>query len=234
MFGWTGWPTPGTGGARPAACALAWLHHPEQGPQCAGITLIATKNETRVSTEETNRNATPLPYGPARQALDLAVRRLDAAELARDPNEMSEALAGISRCYRTLSAWAPAIEYMRQALRWTHAVGGVDQRVELLCELAELACCSAEVCQATDSRDAHIARESARDRAFEAARMAIHAADAHWEIKVLLRLSDVLDRCGDHDDAIALQTRVLTLISKHPDVALESVALVSPAPAQLM
>lgn len=196
--------------------------------------MIATKNETRVSTEETNRTALALPYGPARQALDFAVRRLDAAELERDPHEMSEALAGISRCYRALSAWAPAIEYMQQALRWTHAVGGVDQRVELLCELAELACSSAEACQTLDSRDAHIARECARDRAFEAARLAIHAADAHWEIKVLLRISDVLDRCGDHDDAIALQTRVLTLISQNPDVAADAVALVSAAPAQLM
>jgi tetratricopeptide (TPR) repeat protein len=196
--------------------------------------MIATKNETRVSAEETHRTALPLPHGPARQALDLAVRRLDAAELERDPDEMSAALAGISRCYRALSAWAPAIDYMQQALRWTHAVGGVDQRVELLCELAELACSSAEACDAADSRDAHIARECARDRAFEAARMAIHAADAHWEIKVLLRASDVLDRCGDHDDAIALQTRVLRLISQHPDVAVDSAALVSAAPAQLM
>jgi tetratricopeptide (TPR) repeat protein len=196
--------------------------------------MIATKIETRAHPEETNRTVTPLPYGPARKALDLAVRRLDQAELQRDPSEMSEALAGISRCYRTLAAWAPAIDYMKQALRWTHAVGGVDQRVELLCELAELACSSADASETAESREVHIARECARDRAFEAARIAMHAADAHWEIKVLLRVSDVLDRCGDHDDAIALQTRALTLISQHPDVAVDSTALVSAAPAQLM
>ena len=40
----------------------------------------------------------------------------------------------------------------------------------------------------------------------------------HWEIKVLLRASDVLDRCGDHDDAITLQTRAMELMVRHPDV----------------
>jgi tetratricopeptide (TPR) repeat protein len=196
--------------------------------------MLATKTETRVTPEEANRTAPPLPHGLARKALDLAVRRLDEAESQREPNEMSEALAGISRCYRALSAWAPAIDYMQQALRWTHAVGGVDRRVELLCEMAELACSSADASEAADSRETHMARECARDRAFEAARIAIHAADAHWEIKVLLRVSDVLDRCGDHDDAIALQTRALSLISQHPEVALDSAALVSAAPTQLM
>jgi len=46
-----------------------------------------------------------------------------------------------------------------------------------------------------------------------------HAADPHWEIKVLLRASDALDRCGDHDDAITMQTRAMALMMRHPDVA---------------
>ena len=63
------------------------------------------------------------------------------------------------------------------------------------------------------------ARELARDMAFEAARVAAHAADPHWEIKVLLRASDALDRCGDHDDAITLQTRAMSLMARHPDIS---------------
>ncbi len=154
-----------------------------------------------------------LPYGPARVALDLAVRRLDQAELEREPSEMSDALAGIARCYRSLSAWSPALDYMQQALRWAHVSGGVDQRVDLLCELAELACATSDSILAPDGQEARAARECARDHAFEAARVAVHAADSQWEIKVLLRVSDVLDRCGDHDDAVTLQTRALTLMS---------------------
>jgi len=165
--------------------------------------------------------APPLPYGPGRAALDLAVRRLDEAEQERQPAAMSDALAGIARCYRSLSAYAHAMDFMRQALRWSYALGSVDQRVELLCELAELSCSAAEQPTNDDDaeRQARSARELARDMAFEAARVGTHAADPHWEIKVLLRASDVLDRCGDHDDAITLQTRAMTLMVRHPDVS---------------
>lgn len=149
-----------------------------------------------------------------RTALDLAVRRLDEAELTRDPAEMSEALSGIARCYRAMSAWSAALDYMQHALRWTHAVNGVDQRVGLLCELAELACSAADAAETSDPQASRAARDSARDRSFEAARFAMQASDPQWEIHVLLRISDVLDRCGDHDDAIALQTRAMTLMTR--------------------
>jgi tetratricopeptide (TPR) repeat protein len=179
--------------------------------------LIATHDEPPEPSE-----IAPRPYGRARTALDLAVRRLDEAEHEhkREPAAMSEALAGIARCYRALSAYPTAMDFMHQALRWSHALGGVDQRVELLCELAEL---SGEAAHAADGEDAErqrrLALDCARDMAFEAARVAAHAADPHWEIKVLLRASDVLDRCGDHDDAITMQTRAMTLMVSHPDVA---------------
>lgn len=173
------------------------------------------------------------PYGPARVALDLAVRRLDEAELNREPSEMSEALAGLARCYRSLSAWSPALDYMQQALRWAHVSGGVDQRVNLLCELAELACSTSESILAPDGQESRAARECARDHAFEAARVAVHAADPQWEIKVLLRVSDVLDRCGDHDDAITLQTRALTLMSR-PDAGRDARQPHAATPPQLM
>ena len=38
-------------------------------------------------------------------------------------------------------------------------------------------------------------------------------------MKLLLRASDVLDRCGDHDDAVLLQQRALVLLGlNHPDL----------------
>ena len=163
-----------------------------------------------------------LPYRPGRAALELAVRRLDEAERQRQPAAMCEALAGIGRCYSALSAYPQAMDFMRQALRWSYALGSVDQRVELLCELAELACTAAEyvdVDEEDGERQARAARDLARDMAFEAAKVAAHAADPHWEIKVLLRASDALDRLGDHDDAVTLQTRAMTLMVRHPDVS---------------
>ncbi|MBL8317600.1 MAG: hypothetical protein JNJ42_04305 [Burkholderiaceae bacterium] len=174
-----------------------------------------------------------LPYGPARVALDLAVRRLDEAERLRDPTQMCEALAGLSRCYRSISAWSPALDYMQQALRWAHVAGDLALRVGLLCELAELAVATADAILAPEGRESRAALECARDHAFEAARLAVHAADAQWEIQVLLRVSDLLDRCGDHDDAITLQTRALTLISRRPEAPVEPQPQFA-APSQLM
>jgi tetratricopeptide (TPR) repeat protein len=194
--------------------------------------LIATQDEPQEPPQATT-NAPILPYGPARTALDLAVRKLDEAERDREPAAMSEALAGIARCYRALSAFATAMDFMHQALRWSHAMGGVDQRIELLCELAELSCETADHVDGEDNESqARSARELSRDMAFEAARVAVRAADPHWEIKVLLRASDVLDRCGDHDDAIMLQTRAMSLMVRHPDVA-DAIAYEQSA-AQLM
>jgi len=39
----------------------------------------------------------------------------------------------------------------------------------------------------------------------DAARLAGQTTEPHWEVKLLLRASDVLDRCGDHDDAVLMQ-----------------------------
>jgi hypothetical protein len=181
--------------------------------------LIATQDEKPQGPTEAAADAPGLPYGPGRIALDLAVRRLDEAELTREPSAMCDALAGIARCYRSLAAFAASMDFMEQALRWSYAIGGVDQRVQLLCELAELSCEAAEAAQINDDeRQARVAREFARDMAFEAARVGAHSTDPHWEIKILLRASDVLDCCGDHDDAITMQTRAMTLISRHPEV----------------
>ena len=67
---------------------------------------------------DTSTLGSDLPYGPGRAALDLAVRCLDEAEKEQQPAAMCEALAGIARCYRALSAYAHAMDFMRQALRW--------------------------------------------------------------------------------------------------------------------
>jgi hypothetical protein len=182
--------------------------------------LIATHEKGTPAQPDPTAAEPALPYGPERAALELAVRRLDEAELERQPAAMSEALAGIARCYRSLAAYAHAMDFMHQALRWSYALGGVDQRVELLCELAELSCAAADDASGDDGeRQARNARDLARDMSFEAARVATHSSDAHWEIKVLLRASDVLDRCGDHDDAITLQTRAMELMVRHPEVS---------------
>jgi hypothetical protein len=65
--------------------------------------------------------------------------------------------------------------------------------------------------------EAIVLREDCRARALEAAGLAGLAADPAWEVAVLLRISEVLDRCGVHREAIAMQVRALTLMSVDDD-----------------
>lgn len=172
--------------------------------------------------------------GVARKALREAARALDVAERYQHPLEMCLALSQVARCYRALQAHEAAEACLGQALRWAHTLGAVDQAVEILCLLAEAGCALAEQAGGADSRDAHAALERTRDRAFEAAGLAARVADPQWEIKVLLRISDVLDRCGDHDDAVELQSRAMRLMYGVPAVAeaAEHAAALPPAGAE--
>jgi tetratricopeptide (TPR) repeat protein len=166
----------------------------------------------------------------ARSALREAASALDLAERYQQPLEMSLALAQVARCYRALQALQPAALYLERALGWARMLGAADQAVEVLCLLAETECTMAELHARDDSRRSHAALERTRDWAFEAASLATRVADPQWEIKVLLRVSDVLDRCGDHDDAVELQSRAMRLMYG-PHAAAESAGSTPPAGA---
>jgi hypothetical protein len=150
----------------------------------------------------------------ARSELRAAVAALDAAETAGEPAQLSQVLAQVARCHRSVGALAEADWYAKRGLAVARGLGAADASVDALCALAELALERAERLDSQDeARGAHRLRDSARDHAFEAARLAHHAADPQWEVTVLLRVSDLFDRMGDHEDAIALQCRVLGLIT---------------------
>lgn len=148
----------------------------------------------------------------ARSALREAAAALDRAERHRHPLEMSLALAQVARCYRALQAPEAAETCLEQSLRWARTLGGADQAVEILCQLAEASAMVAEQFGRDGSMRGHAALERTRDRAFEAAALAAQASDPQWEIQVLLRVSDLLDRCGDHDDAVELQSRAMRMM----------------------
>jgi len=150
---------------------------------------------------------------PQRTALRDALLRLDLAEASGSPFELSSALTAVGRCYRRMNALRAAEDSLRQALRWARASGSTDLQVDLLCELAECNCGVAEQLGDDEFRGTHAARDRARDAAFEASELARQVADPGWESHALLRISDVLSRCGDHDDAAWLQSRAITLMS---------------------
>jgi hypothetical protein len=150
----------------------------------------------------------------ARHELRLAVAALDAAEATAEPAQLSQALAQVSRCHRRVGALSEADWYAKRGLAVARGLGAADASVDALCHLAELALERADRLQGQDEpRGAHRLRDAARDHGFEAAQMAQRSADPQWEVTVLLRVSDLFDRLGDHEDAIAMQCRAVGLIT---------------------
>ena len=176
-----------------------------------------------------------LPEGQARQALTLALRTLDMAQTREHPADMSTALALVARSLKALGAFPAAEGYLLQARRWAALLPGRDAMIDLECELAEVACARAEAALALgdDRTSLRRARERARAHALEAASLAGQCSDGQWEVKVLLRISEVLDRCGDHDDAATLQNRAISLMGLNAELA-EVPALQDPAVETLL
>jgi tetratricopeptide (TPR) repeat protein len=175
-------------------------------------TTMPREQQTPFHGDATMPGALSMLPSRARSALREAAAALDVAERWQQPLEMSLALAQVARCYRALNALGPAQSCLERALAWARLLGAADQAVEILCLLAETTCSVAELHAPQDAGRSHAALEQTRDWAFEATAMAAHVSDPAWEIKVLLRISDVLDRCGDHDDAVELQSRAMRLM----------------------
>ncbi len=150
------------------------------------------------------------PIDP-REGLRQVLRQLEAAQAQNRPWALAEAYRAVARAYRELGATNSALAMLDSASRWAHALGGPDQQVELLCETIELLAQQADHAERVRRGSGRPARERARDLVFDARQRATRVADPQWEISVLLRLSDVLDRFGDRDDATQLQLRALQL-----------------------
>ncbi len=191
---------------------------------------------------------TALANGPARDALARALQQLTLAETVTGPCQpaaLCQALTEVARALSALHAYGQAESHLAQALRWAVVMGSADNCADLHCALAEVATLAAELAEVHNELPAavHHWQDRARDHAFEAAGLAAHVTDPHWEVKLLLRASDVLDRCGDHDDAVQLQQRALVLMGLHnPDLPADTssthaaapTAWRSTAPSQLM
>jgi hypothetical protein len=153
----------------------------------------------------------PAPIVDARETLRAALRHLESVQALQRTWAMAEAHRAVAAAYRDLGALASAAAMLETALRWAHGTGGADQVVALLCEHVELLARQSEFLERHERGSGRPARDRARDLVFEATRRATGVADPQWEVTVLLRLSDVLDRFGDRDDATTLQVRALRL-----------------------
>ncbi len=156
--------------------------------------------------------ADPQTLETLRQSVDV----LAQAERCGRPAVMAQAALGVACCWRALRETEAAVHYLQRALAWARVAQAHDAVVEVLCELCDVLAQQAQDDAASDPRLAHATGERVREMVFEVASRAAHVADADWEVKVLLHVSDVLNRLGDHDDASTLQARALRLMSGAP------------------
>ena len=157
----------------------------------------------------------PIELEATRQTLREAAAVLERAEAAAEPARLSQTLAYVSHCHRQAGALSEAVWYAKRGLLLARNLSAVDASIDALCELAELAVeRAALIAENGEQRGAERLRDSARDHGFEAAQLALHSADPQWEITVLLRVSDLFDCLGDHEDAIALQCRAIGLMTR--------------------
>lgn len=145
----------------------------------------------------------------AHEALRLACDVLDRAERCGRPAILVQAHLGIACCYRALNELEAAELHLHTALTWARVAQSPDAEVEVLCVLCDLGAQRAGLLDGCDAAAAHAARERVRDRVFEVGQLAARVSDADWEVKVLLHISDVLNRLGDHDDASQIQARAM-------------------------
>lgn len=149
-----------------------------------------------------------------RQRLDDALRGLELAESNGSASTRVAALTAVAQAYAEMGAFSMAEWYLHQALSAAREGNAARAIVDILCRLAEAGVAASHADPLADAREHHTTRERARDRAYEATLIAARAADRQWEIDVLMRVSDILDRCGDHDDAVALHGRALELVTR--------------------
>lgn len=142
----------------------------------------------------------------AREGLRDAIAALEVAQASGLACAVAEAHPSLARCHAQLGAPGLAISLLGQAL--AHAAG-LNQRVELLCEGIGVLAEQADQQEAERASSGRTAREATRDHIFEASGLAARVPDPRWEVKVLLHLSNVLDRFGHRNDAVHLQTRAL-------------------------
>ncbi len=150
----------------------------------------------------------------SRALLQQSLQALDLARKCGQAWAMAEAQLGLARWYRDRGELGFSLALLESGLA---AAPGLDQRVELHCEIVNVLAQQSAGCEAYSAGSGRPARDVARQHIFKASMLAAHLADTAWEAKVLLHLSDILDRFGDRDDAVHLQNRALQLMGRSID-----------------
>jgi hypothetical protein len=102
---------------------------------------------------------------------------------------------------------------LQQALRWAHAGLGADLQVDILVDLCDLCDLWSQAEDQQPHGEGEAVRERLRGYVAQARERAPAMSERGAEARVMLRLSAILNRCGDRDDAAQMQARALRLIN---------------------
>ncbi len=171
---------------------------------------MLSSNGSPIDTDTALRGESPCHDPDALRRLAEALEELDLIERRGRPVELALAIQQVARCHVDLCMPDAAEWYYQRALGWSRTLGGADTTVEILCELADTSALLAS--ERTDDAQRYFWLEKARDHAFEAATLASRTADRRCEASTLYLVSQILLRCGDHGDAMALRERAASLI----------------------
>jgi len=153
-------------------------------------------------------------------SLRLALRSLESADASGDRDGWNRALAEVAHCYQAVGDPERAEWHLRQGLRRARTLGQSETSLEVLCEMASAALAVAVRQEHLgEVHLAHVARERVRDYSFEAIRLLGTTGTHALQAAVLIRLGDLLERCGDTDDAQALHARALRLLRREAPLA---------------
>jgi hypothetical protein len=162
-----------------------------------------------------------LPAGPLQDDLRRALRQQRLADAHGHPLLRCEALTLTARSLAAARAWDASETCLALALQAARQLlASEDLQADLLCALAEVCCKAADAWDATWRHDddgpavpgpRHPARDRAHGWAGQAARQAARVSDTAWQVTVLLRAAEVLERGGELDEAVCLQRQALAL-----------------------
>jgi len=162
-----------------------------------------------------------LPAGPLLDDLREALRQQQIADAHGHPLLRCEALTGTARSLAAAQAWDASEACLVLALQAARQLLAADDlQADLLCALAELCCQAADAWAADHDGDgggpvlpapSHPVRARAHHWADQAAQQAARVSDSAWQVTLLLRAADVLERGGELDEAARLQRQALAL-----------------------
>jgi len=137
----------------------------------------------------------------AHAVLEAAETAVTVARAGGQPYAICHSLRQLAQRQAGALQLQQAEQQLQQALRWAHAGLGADLQVDILCDLCDLTdlWSQAEDLLPSNTGEGDAVRQRTRGHVLEACERAPAMSERGAEGRVLLRLSQVVGRCGEEE-----------------------------------